>query len=142
MWFQPNGAICPSSASLTAPHSRSSFTARSRYTVQSAGDTPTERWIAKPFESGQGSLQSTVFPPRGHAVLARVGCEFAQDQRGRHRPPLDGGRETHDLIELLFHEEALRRICRVGIVLHPLGKGLPESAGAAQKRARNRPFAL
>jgi hypothetical protein len=30
--------------------------------VQSAGDTTPQRWIAKPFESEQGSLQSAVFP--------------------------------------------------------------------------------
>jgi hypothetical protein len=32
MWFQPSGAMCPSSASLMAPRSRRAFTARSRYT--------------------------------------------------------------------------------------------------------------
>ena len=101
--------MCPSSASLTAPRSRSAFTARSRYTVfqsvmaaitqiqaagaialiligaipdlaepveehrtrqrvprlsfvESASDPTPERRIPKPFESKQGSLQSTVFP--------------------------------------------------------------------------------
>ena len=30
--------------------------------VQSARDTTPQRWVAKPFESEQSSLQSTVFP--------------------------------------------------------------------------------
>ena len=61
--------------------------------VQSASHTTPQRWIAKPFESEQGSLQSTVFSePRRQAVLARIGGQFPQDQGGGHGSLLEAVR--------------------------------------------------
>jgi hypothetical protein len=62
--------------------------------------------VSHPFQHKEGALDTPDFAKRCvETVLSRVACEFADNERGGHRPISDGSGEAQDLLPLRFNQQ-------------------------------------
>ena len=78
--------------------------------VQTAVAAAAEGGILEPIEREEGALDPAELAQRlGEAVLARVGGELLQHDRGGDRAELDGCGQAQELVPALLHEVDLDR---------------------------------